>query len=53
MLAAAWRIGSRTLKGYVESEWDAALDDAGYPRTAPPGMKARAGKGEPARSPAR
>lgn len=27
-------VGSNRLKGYLESEWDAALDTAGYPRTA-------------------
>ena len=32
-------VGSRQLKGYLESDWDAALDSAGYPRTAPPGIK--------------
>src|SRR5690349_3347625 len=32
-------VGSRQLKGYLESDWDAALDGAGYPRTAPPGIK--------------
>ncbi len=29
----------RTLKGYLESEWDAALDQARYPSTAVPGAK--------------
>jgi hypothetical protein len=32
-------VGARQLKGYVESEWDAALDTAGYPRTPAPGVK--------------
>lgn len=32
-------VGKTRLKGYVESDWDAALDIAGYPRTAPPGFK--------------
>jgi glutaredoxin len=32
-------IGSTRIKGYFESEWDSALDIAGYPRTAPPGFK--------------
>lgn len=32
-------VGSNRIKGYLESEWDAALDVAGYPRTAPPGVK--------------
>lgn len=27
-------VGSNRLKGYLESEWDAALDFAGYPKTA-------------------
>ena len=32
-------VGSRQVKGYLESEWDAALDAAGYPKTAVPGFK--------------
>ena len=28
------QVGSRQLKGYLERDWDAALDAAGYPRTA-------------------
>jgi hypothetical protein len=32
-------VGSKQLKGYLETDWDAALDAAGYPRTAPPGIK--------------
>jgi hypothetical protein len=32
-------VGSRQLKGYLESDWDAALDSAGYPKTPPPGAK--------------
>jgi hypothetical protein len=32
-------VGSQQLKGYLESEWDAALDSAGYPRAALPGTK--------------
>jgi hypothetical protein len=28
------QVGSSRLKGYLESEWDSALDYAGYPRTA-------------------
>jgi hypothetical protein len=28
------QVGSITLKGYLESEWDSTLDAAGYPRTA-------------------
>jgi glutaredoxin len=34
-------VGSKHLKGYLESDWDAALDSAGYPRTPPPGVKVR------------
>ncbi|MBI4190788.1 MAG: glutaredoxin family protein [Betaproteobacteria bacterium] len=29
----------KTLKGYLASDWDAALDAAGYPSTAVPGAK--------------
>lgn len=32
-------IGNTRLRGYLASEWDAALDAAGYPRTPPPGFK--------------
>jgi hypothetical protein len=32
-------VGSNQLKGYLASEWDAALDAAGYPRTPPLGFK--------------
>lgn len=32
-------IGSNRIKSYLETEWDAALDNAGYPRTPPPGAK--------------
>jgi glutaredoxin len=32
-------VGSNRITGYQESEWDVALDIAGYPRTAPPGAK--------------
>jgi glutaredoxin len=35
-------VGTRALKGYLDTDWDAALDAAGYPRTAPPGMKPQA-----------
>jgi glutaredoxin len=34
-------VGSRTLKGYLESDWDAALDTAGYPKSAIPGVKTK------------
>ena len=29
----------KTVKGFLASEWDAALDAAGYPSSAPPGTK--------------
>jgi hypothetical protein len=29
----------KTLKGYLASDWDAALDQAGYPSTVIPGAK--------------
>jgi len=32
-------VGSNRIKGYLEGEWDSALDIAGYPRTAHPGFK--------------
>jgi hypothetical protein len=32
-------VGSQQLKGYLESSWDAALDEAGYPRSAMRGLK--------------
>jgi glutaredoxin len=32
-------IGSNRITGYLEGEWDSALDIAGYPRTPPPGYK--------------
>lgn len=32
-------VGSTQLKGYAETTWDAALDNAGYPRTPAPGTK--------------
>jgi hypothetical protein len=34
-------VGARQLKGYLESDWDAALDSAGYPKTIPPGVKVK------------
>jgi hypothetical protein len=37
-------VGSTQLRGYLETTWDAALDSAGYPSSAPPGMKAAQGK---------
>ena len=43
-------VGSKQVKGYLASDWDAALDEAGYPRTLPPGykpqVKADADKGD-------
>jgi hypothetical protein len=35
-------VGTRHLKGYLETDWDAALDSAGYPKTALPGVKVKA-----------
>lgn len=32
-------VGSKQLKGYLATDWDAALDAAGYPRTPLPGFK--------------
>jgi hypothetical protein len=34
-------VGSTVSKGYLESDWDAALDSAGYPRTPAPGVQAQ------------
>ena len=36
-----WRMktGLKTIKGYLASDWDATLDQAGYPSTAVPGAK--------------
>jgi Domain of unknown function (DUF4124) len=31
------QVGTITLKGYLDSEWDSTLDAAGYPRSAPAG----------------
>jgi hypothetical protein len=42
-------VGSTQLKGFLETSWDSALDNAGYPRTAPPGMKSQVKTGEPAK----
>jgi hypothetical protein len=41
----------RTLKGYLAPEWDAALDQAGYPSTAVPGAKPSATPAAPAPAP--
>ena len=38
-------VGTNKIKSYLESEWDAALDTAGYPRVAPPGYKPSAKAG--------
>jgi len=46
-------VGSTQLKGYLDTTWDGALDAAGYPKTAAPGVKvkpmgdATGGKGAP------
>ena len=37
-------VGSTRIKGYLEGEWDSALDIAGYPRTAPPVFKPAAAR---------
>ena len=42
-------VGSTQLKGFLETAWDTALDNAGYPRTAPPGMKSQVKSAEPAK----
>ena len=34
-------VGSQVQKGYLDTTWDSILDNAGYPKTAPPGMKAQ------------
>jgi len=43
------QVGSRILKGLDESQWQAALDQAGYPRT-PPLKAALTGRAEQTRS---
>jgi hypothetical protein len=54
-------VGSNRIKGYLDSEWDSALDIAGYPRTVAAGFKpaprpapkpAQEPKPEPAEKPA-
>ena len=45
-------VGSSHLKGYLEADWDAALDRAGYPRALPAGVKAPVRKPEPSKVPA-
>jgi glutaredoxin len=32
-------VGTTKLSGYLDTAWDSALDTAGYPKTAPPGVK--------------
>ena len=44
-------VGSTQIKGYLESDWDAALDGAGYPKTPPPGVKPAAKPSSAARPP--
>ena len=41
-------VGARQLKGYLESDWDAALDSAGYPKSPIPGVKPQPSKPEAA-----
>lgn len=51
-------VGREMLKGYEQGAWDAALDNAGYPRTvvgarnAPPAPKPAAAPAKPAANPA-
>ena len=46
--APALTVGTTVLKGYSESAWDSALDNAGYPKTPTPGLKPQAtAKAEP------
>ena len=33
-MAPVMKIGRRVLRGFAEGQWNAALDDAGYPKTA-------------------
>ena len=48
------QVGTITVKGYLDSEWDSALDNAGYPRSAgftapkPPAAKPAAAGAPPA-----
>ena len=44
-------VGKSRLIGYLETDWDKALDAAGYPKTAPPGVAAKAAA-KPAAKPA-
>jgi len=43
-------VGANRIKGYLEGEWDAALDIAGYPSTPPPGFKTVAKPGAAAKA---
>lgn len=43
-------VGNSRLKGYLESEWDSALDIAGYPKTALIPVKPRAAVSKPTAS---
>ncbi|HSE01942.1 MAG TPA: glutaredoxin domain-containing protein [Burkholderiales bacterium] len=43
-------VGANRIKGYLEGEWDAALDIAGYPSTPPLGFKPAAKPGAPAKA---
>jgi hypothetical protein len=46
------QVGAITVKGYLDSEWDSTLDNAGYPRTAIARPKAEAKPPQPALTPA-
>ena len=41
-------VGTTKLSGYLDTAWDAALDTAGYPKTAPPGVKPQVQTAKPA-----
>lgn len=41
-------VGTKQIKGYTETDWDAALDSAGYPKTAMPGTKPQPTSAKPA-----
>jgi glutaredoxin len=43
-------VGANRIKGYLEGEWDSALDIAGYPSTPPPGFKPAAKPGAVAKT---
>ena len=44
-------VGVQTIKGYLDADWDLALDNAGYPRTPMPGMKREAQPAPKAQAP--